>query len=164
MMVYSVKSDTWDQGKGSLGGVDVAADFGRKALVLEFRIPLERDPSTGYGIGVGPGQTVGVGVESPAIKGGAVGESGPPQGENRGPEGGQPGRSGGSRGNGPPGGMGGGSGGRGGSSGGMGGPGGGMNGPGDEMGGPGGGGEEQQKRPEAIKIWGKLSLAAKRSS
>jgi len=62
-----------------------------------------------------------VGVESPAIKGSAEVESGPPEAENRGPRGGQPG-------------------------------------------GSSGGGAEQQRRPEAIKIWGKLSLAEKRSS
>lgn len=118
MMVYSVKTDAWEQGKGSLGGVDVAADFGRKVLVLEMRIPLARDPSSGYGIGALPGHTIGVGVESPQIEGGPEGESVPPLGQGGGPGGGEPG-------------------------------------------GPGGGGGEQRQRPEAIKVWAKLTLAGK---
>jgi len=146
MMVYSPRSDSWDPGKkGSLGGVDVAADLGRRALVLEFRIPLERDPSTGYGIGVRAGQTVGVGIESPEIKGGdAENRDRPPEGGFGGPGGGGPGGPSGADGNGPSGGMGGGPGG-------SGGPGG--------MGGPGGEGGDQPKRPETIKVWGKLTLA-----
>lgn len=77
MMVYSAKRDGWAQtGKGSLGGVEAAAEAGRAALVLEYKIPLERDPESGYGIGVRAGQSVGVGVESPEIRGGDLGHRG----------------------------------------------------------------------------------------
>jgi hypothetical protein len=136
MMVYSAKRDEWEEShEGSLGGVDVAADVGRTALVLEFRIPLERDPSTGYGIGAPMGQTVGIGVESPEIQSERPGWGGePPEGDFGSEGGGSPGGPRGA-GGGPPGGVGG-------RSRGMGGP-----------SGDGGG------RPEAIKVWGRLTFA-----
>lgn len=133
-MVYSPKSESWEIGqKGSLGGVDVAADIGTRALVLELRIPLERDPASGYGVGARAGQTVGIGIESPEISvadrerarrpaGGAIG--GPGAGERGG----------------PPGGMGGGRRASGGT------------------GGPGAGAGDRMQRPEPIKTWGKLVL------
>ena len=134
MMVYSAKIDDWVRVEGgSLGGLQTAGDTGRTALVLEVKIALERDAATGYGIGVRPGGVVGVGVESPEIKGGDPGSPG-----GGGP--GEPGdadwgRQGGSHGSGPSG------------SGGMGGP--------EDQ----GGGEP--RRPEPIKIWGTLTLAGR---
>jgi hypothetical protein len=156
MMVYSPKADDWARaGKGILGGVEAAADIGRRALVLEIKIPLARDSATGYGIGVRPGQTVGVGIESPEIKGSDFGPGGGPGGDEFGGPEGEGGSPGGPGGGGPPSGTGGGPGGSGGA------PGDGF----DDMGGsggrhgPGGGGGEEPRRPEAIKVWGKLALA-----
>ena len=127
MMVYSAKSDEWAKtGRGSLGGVEAAADMGGRALVLELKIPLERDAATGYGIGVRAGQTVGVGVESPEIKGADPGSRGGPGGPG-GPAG----------------------------SGDMGGS--------DGMGGPEGAGGGEPRRPEAIKVWGTLTLGRRAS-
>jgi translation initiation factor IF-2 len=149
MMVYSVKQDNWAQsGKGSLGGVQVAAEMGTKMLVLELEIPLERDPASGYGIGVRPGQSFGVGIESPELKRGDTeahegrhdaGPGGPGAGEHGGPSG--------AGGGGRPGGMGG-------APGEFGGPG--------EMGAPEIEGGGLPRRPEAIKVWGKLTLAGGR--
>jgi hypothetical protein len=125
--------------KNAVTSIEVARDLHEGLLAFEVRIPLAKDPATGFGIGVEAGRVVGLGLETPELER----PEGPAPGRGRGGRGGMGGIGGGGGGGGMGGGMG---------RGGMGG--GGMGGRPD---GPGG---DRPERAKAIKLWTTVKLAS----
>jgi hypothetical protein len=122
--------------KSAVTSIEVARDLHEGLLAFEMRIPLAKDPTTGFGIGAEAGRVLGLGLETPELER---------------PEGPAPGRGRGGRG-----GMGGIGGGGGGMGGGMGRGGMGGGGMGGRPEGPGG---DRPERAKPIKLWTTVKLA-----
>jgi len=68
LMIIQAGEAVWRRtGVKSLEGIEVAAAADQYKLVLEFRVPIEKVGSYGYGIGARPGALFGFGVETPEI-------------------------------------------------------------------------------------------------
>jgi len=68
VMVIGREDRIWRRGRvDEFDGIVVAAEAGKDALVIEFKIPLAETARFGYGIGSTEGDLIGIGLESPEV-------------------------------------------------------------------------------------------------